>query len=77
MKIQRDLLDFLMSPLGTKLSQNELNSFSSYKQEFELLYKINSVLFMIIKKLQNSKHFISQVDHLAKLYFISYLDNYE
>ena len=77
MKIQRYLLDFFISPTGTKLSQNELNSFSFYKQELDLLDNINSVLFMINKKLQNSKHFISQVNHLAEHYFISYLDNYE
>ena len=77
MKIQRYLLDFFISPTGIKLSQNELNSFSFYKQELELLDNINSVLFMINKKLQNSNHFISQVYHLAERYFISYLDNYE
>ena len=49
MKIQRDLINFLMSPLGTKLSQNEINSFSSHKQDFDLLIQINFVLSMVNK----------------------------
>ena len=75
-KLQRDLNDILVSPLGTKLSQNEIDSFLSLKQDFDFLIQINFGLSMINKKIQNSKYFTNQIDHLAELYFISSLDNY-
>ena len=65
-----------MGPLGTKLSQNEIDSFLSLKQDFDFLIQINFVLSMINKKLRNSQHFTDQIDHLAELYFVSSLNNY-
>ena len=67
-KLQRNFIDFLMSPLGTKLSQNEIDSFFSLKQDLDFLIQINFVLSMINKKLRNSKYFTNQIDHLAELY---------
>ena len=65
-----------MSPLGTKISQTELNEFLNHKQDFDFLVQINFVLAMINKKLRDSQHFIDQIDDLAELYFVSSLENY-
>ena len=65
-----------MSPLGTKLSQTEINEFFNHEQDFYFLVQINFVLAMINNKLRDSQHFIDQIDDLAELYFVSSLDNY-
>ena len=65
-----------MSPLGTQLSQSEINEFLSHKQDFDFLIQINFVLSMINNKWKNSQHFTDQIDDLAELYFVSSLNNY-
>ena len=65
-----------MSPLGTKLTKNEISEFLNHKQDFDFLVQINFVLTMLNKKLRDSQHFIDQIDDLAELYFISTLNNY-
>ena len=75
-KLQRKLLDFLMSLSGTELTKHQINDFLNSKQDFNFLVQINSVLNMLNTKLQNSQQFINQIDDLAELYFLSTLNNY-
>ena len=75
-KLQRKLLDFLISPSGTKLTKHQINEFLNSKQYFDFLVQINSVLNMLNEKLQDSQQFLNQIDDLEELYFLSTLNNY-
>ena len=75
-KLQRKLLDFLMSPTGTKLTKHEIDEFLHSKQDFNFLLQINSALKMLNKKLDDSQQLQIQINDLAELFYISALNNY-
>ena len=75
-QLQRKLLDFLVSPSGTKLTQLEIEEFLHSKRDLNFLKQMNGALAMLNKKLFDSELLQNQINDLSELFFISTLNSY-
>ena len=67
-QLQRKLLDFLVSPTGTEVTQLEIEEFLHSKRNLNFLTQMNGALEMLNKKLFDSELLQNQINDLSELF---------